>query len=839
MGKRFVDSARDTSPAARPDHGSFDPQSRRTAFGTLQGWVSNEAAREIVTLAVATSIAFSSLLSAQNIPTYRDLLFFTWPLKYFLHERLLQGQFPLWNPLLLMGTPYLANLQSGVLYPPSLLLLFPLPLGFNLFLFAHYLVALSGTWMWLRFRGMAGIPAATGAAVFTLGGYLVSLLNLTNHLQAAAWAPWVLFCWSRFTMSSRRSDFLWLVLALSAELLGGSPENLLLTLFVVVVWTVCGRGKTWPETARLFGYLTLACMATAALCAVQLLPTLEYLRQSSRAASLPFEHIVHYSFQPVSALQLLLPHSPALLPADAANSLGPGFEGGISLIQSYYLGAVSLCLAIAGIATGRERLVWALLIVFGIGMALGAHAPFFPALYRAFPWIVGKLRYPEKFYFLVHLAVASLAAEGARLVIARRLDSMRIALTASITLLSIAVVVCLVRWLWPAGYLEMIAVVRGRYLPPSAFVPLALDTYWKAQRLVLLLGALVAILMLPPKLLRPKNSCWLLLALVLADLVSANRNLNQGMSWPELEARSPLIEPEEARAYDRRIFHGQTIESLASSSHEPAPRLTWWVPAITRDEDLDATYRLLWETMNSNAGMIYGIANVYGSDGIASASDDLLLSAMGTLPLDGAVKLLRVFGAGYILGPDPLPTRDVTEIPRTQDTPYRAFRIRQPLPILYAVSRLSAEPSQAAALFRLAAEPFEPEREAIVEALPPGWRDGAADHAPPKIAMLTRADDLWRFRIDGAAPSFVVVNESYFPGWEARVDGTPAPIVRTNAIVRGLSVDAGSHVVELAYRPRSFRWGAAISLTTISVIALAVFVGHRRTRQSAVHSGAS
>ena len=79
--------------------------------------------------------------------------------------------------------------------------------------------------------------------MFSLGGYLVSLLNLTNHLQAAAWAPWVLFCWSRFATSSRASDFLWLVLALSAELLGGSPENLLLTLVAVVVWTVCGSSQ--------------------------------------------------------------------------------------------------------------------------------------------------------------------------------------------------------------------------------------------------------------------------------------------------------------------------------------------------------------------------------------------------------------------------------------------------------------------------------------------------------------------------------------------------------------------------------------------------------------------
>src|SRR5262249_42556481 len=153
----------------------------------------------------------------------------------------------------------------------------------------------------------------------------VSLLNLTNHLQAAAWAPWVLFWWTRFSTRRRASDFFWLVLSLSLELLGGSPENFLLTLLAVAVWTLGSIGRAWSEPARLASPLFLAVGLTAGLCAVQVFPSLEYLGQSSRAASFPFEHIAQYSFQPVSALQLLLPHSRALLPPEAVNSLGPGF----------------------------------------------------------------------------------------------------------------------------------------------------------------------------------------------------------------------------------------------------------------------------------------------------------------------------------------------------------------------------------------------------------------------------------------------------------------------------------------------------------------------------------
>src|SRR5262245_26087457 len=128
MGTQFVDSARDSSGAANPGHEVLDVQSRRLSLAALDVRVFSEATIGIVALLAATCMTFSSLLSDRNIPTYRDLLFFTWPLKHFLHDRLLRGEFPLWNPLLLMGAPYLANLQSGALYPPSVLLLLPLPL---------------------------------------------------------------------------------------------------------------------------------------------------------------------------------------------------------------------------------------------------------------------------------------------------------------------------------------------------------------------------------------------------------------------------------------------------------------------------------------------------------------------------------------------------------------------------------------------------------------------------------------------------------------------------------------------------------------------------------------
>jgi uncharacterized membrane protein YfhO len=62
------------------------------------------------------------------------------------------------------------------------------------------------------------------------------------------------------------------------------------------------------------------------------------------------------------------------------------------------------------------------------------------------------------------------------------------------------------------------------------------------------------------------------------------------------------------------------------------------------------------------------------------------------------------------------------------------------------------------------------------------------------------------------APGVLVVGDTWFPGWEARVDGAPASILRANHAFRALALAEGAHTVELAYRPVSFRLGIALSL---------------------------
>lgn len=68
--------------------------------------------------------------------------------------------------------------------------------------------------------------------------------------------------------------------------------------------------------------------------------------------------------------------------------------------------------------------------------------------------------------------------------------------------------------------------------------------------------------------------------------------------------------------------------------------------------------------------------------------------------------------------------------------------------------------------------------------------------------VVTGSND--RLRIDVSPTGtrrFLVVNELYYPGWRAEVDGIETGILPTNAVMRGVELPPGTRQVVLTYRP--------------------------------------
>jgi uncharacterized membrane protein YfhO len=81
---------------------------------------------------------------------------------------------------------------------------------------------------------------------------------------------------------------------------------------------------------------------------------------------------------------------------------------------------------------------------------------------------------------------------------------------------------------------------------------------------------------------------------------------------------------------------------------------------------------------------------------------------------------------------------------------------------------------------------------------------------------------------DARRPGYLVLTDTFYPGWRADVDGTAQTIYRANYLFRAVYVPAGRHVVTFEYVPRTFQLGAV--LTGLSGLALSLLCWRARRR---------
>jgi hypothetical protein len=86
------------------------------------------------------------------------------------------------------------------------------------------------------------------------------------------------------------------------------------------------------------------------------------------------------------------------------------------------------------------------------------------------------------------------------------------------------------------------------------------------------------------------------------------------------------------------------------------------------------------------------------------------------------------------------------------------------------------------------------------------------------------------FRITAPDNGQVVVNEAWYPGWTARVDGQETQVYRVNALVRAVSVSAGDHEIEMEFRPREGVVLRVLWVMSVVVCLMILSVGFRPKR---------
>ncbi|MBI3244657.1 MAG: hypothetical protein HYZ49_20455 [Chloroflexi bacterium] len=320
---------------------------------------------------------------------FSDLLISHWPNAEFLRRSLFEfRQFPLWNPSILGGAPFVADPLSGLWYPPNwLTTILPLPFAFNLLLILHLAWAGWGMFRWARADGFGVWPSLLGGLAFAGLPKLIAHVG-AGHLSlvfAVSWSPWLLQkAEGKSTKEKLLASTIWAVIFLADvrwSVYAGAA--------MIILWLSRNRSSASLRS------LLLCVLLFFALTAGQWLPMLELVQQSSRAA-LTVEDANIFALRPSDLLGLFLPN------------LGGFYE------LMTYTGIATLTLAVIGLFKSRDRVgrfAFIFLLAFAIWWSLGSDAGLFNLLARL-PGL-GLLRVPSRAWFIVGLAACWFAVRGA------------------------------------------------------------------------------------------------------------------------------------------------------------------------------------------------------------------------------------------------------------------------------------------------------------------------------------------------------------------------------------------------------------------------------------------
>jgi hypothetical protein len=713
-----------------------------------------------------------------------------YPLHLFAAREWAQGRLPLWDPYIYAGQPALADIQSGTLYPLNLLVILLLAwagLGFPLWaleaqVILHFSLASVFTYLFVRRLSRSRFAAVVSALTFTYSGYLTSFpVQQVTILQVAVWLPLVLLlldiavgdrdsAHGRFPVSSSRFWFYVTLagLAFGCSILAGHPQTAMHVFYASIAYFAF---KLWTKTSEvspsqnlgglnagtyrsailggLAGILVFVLVAFG-LAAVQLLPTLEFIGLSPRAA---------IDYQTASW---------GLFWYETMHFLFPGYFGG----SPQYVGILPMVLAAMAILferRQRDKVFWIGLGLTAFLLSLGRHTFLYNVFYVLVPGF-GRVRNQERVIFLFSFSLAILSGYGATLLVRpiprvlrrsfqsfyqvlKRLGLAGLALTA----------------FFYYGWLQ--GTQEGA--DPNLFVATLRHHVFN----LLLFGGILLLLTL--RLTRGASRRWLMAlctGIIVFNLFTINWQFN--------------------------------IQDATEEEHFPQMGTTdYFREELATGEPFRVSTASLLPGAG-NAGIIYQLYDVAGNSPLHLASLEKFEAQVNER------RRWQLLNVAYVFDLRDLDREDLefTYVKRE----VRIYRVRDAWPHAWAVHEAVVATSDEETWAILNAPDFDPARRVVLPhepdiALPGGDTTGSRvdilEYTPTRISL----------QADMVDHGLLVLSDVDYPGWQARVDGQPAPVYRANYLLRAVPVEAGQHRVEVYYDPPLFKVGLAITILTLLV----------------------
>ena len=311
---------------------------------------------------------------------------------------------PLWNPYEFSGFPIQADLQTGVFYPPSVVLrLFPIASFLTWTMILHVWIFGVGAYVLCRVFGSGRGASLMAAIGLMLGGITIPRVYAghLDVLRTVAWVPLTLALafesLDRESIAPRPAA----VFVLAVEVLAGFLQLVVYTVLTIAlyaaytaIWPRSGRRSGRAATARAI-QLVVMVLLVVGVTAFQLLPSSRLVMTAGRAGGIPLHNAIE------SALDLR---------QLGAIMFAPVSEGDIpreSWEVSAYIGCLPALLApFALLSTGRRRRLGFFVILGGLALSFATGGYLFALHHSYFP----MFRIPGRFMCFWAISVGVLGA---------------------------------------------------------------------------------------------------------------------------------------------------------------------------------------------------------------------------------------------------------------------------------------------------------------------------------------------------------------------------------------------------------------------------------------------
>lgn len=177
-----------------------------------------------------------------------DLLF---PQKYFWVQEISSGRLPLWNPYILSGTPYFADLNLGTLAPTNLIYLFiaPIEKAASLLFVLEFFAIGYFTFLCARQYKLSLIASVISGVTFMCSGVILIYVTNLAIFNVVVFLPVIIFLLEKALESKNYRLLILCSLLFAFQILSGHPQLTFYSGLLLVFFSLYKReSKTNAET---------------------------------------------------------------------------------------------------------------------------------------------------------------------------------------------------------------------------------------------------------------------------------------------------------------------------------------------------------------------------------------------------------------------------------------------------------------------------------------------------------------------------------------------------------------------------------------------------------------